>query len=288
MKKEPCCSVSQRAVGCDAPAPRQSALAKELQTGPSLSVPQLDDVDALVREALAQDFRLLGALNDREPTADLLEELRSARAEDWFAVKATSELLAGAYRLLDAALDAMPYPIGASTLDELAADYASIYLIHSFRAPPTESPWLDKDQLERQEPMFEIAQWYRRYGLAAQDRQRRADDHMVLQLQFLSHLFSTPELDMATSAAEASHFLDCHLLRWIGDFAERVATRCETPYYCGIATLTDGYIEAVREYLADRYSLARPTNSDTQNVKNDSSAGDEVAARYIPGVAPSW
>lgn len=288
MTKEPCCSMSPSPTERDAPAPRRSASEKKQKVGPSLSHAQLENVDAQVRAALARDLQLLAVLNDCEPTTELLEGLRSAQAVDWFAFKATTELVTGACALLDTALDAMPYPIDSATLDGLAADFAGIYLIHSYRAPPTESPWLDKDQLERQEPMFEIAAWFHRFGLAARDRQRRSDDHMVLQLQFLSHLFSTPELDLAASAVEASRFLDQHLLRWIGDFAERVASRCETPYFCGIVILTDGYLEAVRDYMADRYGLARPVKNDAKGAHDKSDAADQEVDRFIPGIAPSW
>lgn len=259
-----------------------------------------DDVGALVRAALARDFELLAVLNDSEPTVRLLASLSSTPAADWFAFKAVKELAVGACDLLDAALDAMPNPVCLATLDQLAADFAAIYLIHSYRAPPTESPWLDKDQLERQEPMFEVAAWYRRFGLAAKDRQLRSDDHLVLQLQFLSHLFSTPELNMAESAAEAARFMDQHLLRWIGDFAERVAARCETPYYCGLATLTHGYLESVRDHLAEHYGQERASPPEAQASSNarvakageelgsDRDEGEELAMRYMPGAAPSW
>lgn len=288
MSKETCCSMALGEAKGASPRSHHSRSGGRQQAYAGLSVAQLEDVEALIREAFANDLQLLAALNDCEPTARLLESLRSANAQDWFAFKTTSEMVTAACTLLDTALDAMPHPISAAALDELAVDYAAIYLMHSYRAPPTESPWLDKDRLERQEPMFEIAAWYRRFGLAAQDRQRRSDDHMVLQLQFLSHLFSMPGLDMARSAAEATRFLDQHLLLWISDFAERVAPRCETPYYCGIVALTDGYLHAMRDYLAERYDLPRPLPKVAENIQIDIDDVDEDVARYVPGVEPSW
>lgn len=263
----------------------------KLQLSEAQSVSLPDEIGALLRQAWARDLRLLAALNDQEPTAELLDSLRSSSAEDWFGFKANTDVAAGARGLLDTALDAMPNPIDAATLNDLAVDYAAIYLLHTYRAPPTESPWLDKDQLERQEPMFEAAAWYRRFGLAAQDRQRRSDDHFVLQLQFLAHLLSTPELDAATSALEASRFMDQHLLLWISDFATRVASRCATPYYCGVVTLTDGYLNAFRDALAEHYALPRPIKCEAVITdSNDFLDGeiDEVAPRYIPGISPSW
>lgn len=124
------------------------------------------DLDALLRSALARDFELLALLHDREPDAELIESLRTVSARDWLGFRVRSENALLAISLLDNSLDAMPHPVDDATLDELAADHAAIYLIHTYRAPPTELPWVDKDQLERQEPMFEIARWFQRYGLA--------------------------------------------------------------------------------------------------------------------------
>ena len=245
------------------------------------------EITRILRVAMARDAELLTVLNDREPTAELLESLRSASVDDWFGFNAGGEVALRARDLLAASLDAMPVPIDAATLDELAADFAAIYLIHTYRAPPTESPWLDKDQLERQEPMFELAAWYERFGLVAESRQRRSEDHMVLQLQFLAHLFSARNLNDEQCFAEVSRFLDQHLLRWIGDFAERVAARCATPYYCGVVTVTHGYLESLRTYLAENFDLPRETFEDANN-RNSKFTPDEESGPYIPGIAPSW
>lgn len=245
-------------------------------------------VDALLRDAFARDLGLLAVLNDREPTAELIASLRAGPAADWFAFKAPTELFQGACALLDTAFDAIPEPVDQKTLDELAADFAAIYLLHSYRAPPTESPWLDKDQLERQEPMFELAAWYRRFGLAASDRQRRSDDHLVLQLEFLSHLFASTDLDVETSATEVARFLDAHLLRWIGSFAKRVAQRCETPYYCGVVTQTHTYLESLRDVLADRFGHPRPVVAAAGEAGDTKSQREDDIAAYVPGLAPSW
>lgn len=245
------------------------------------------DVDKLLRAALARDFQLLALLHDREPTAELIESLRKVPARDWFGFRMRPQMAICACSLLDDALDALPAPVGQKTLDELAADYAAIYLIHTYRAPPTESPWLDKDQLERQEPMFELAKWYRKHGLEAGNRQLRSEDHIVMQLQFLAQLFSTPGLDATSSFAEAARFLDEHLLRWIDSFTSRVASRCETPYFCGVVTLTHAYLEAVRDHFAECAGLQRP-QPQPQQAAVASLMDDEEIAQYLPGIAPSW
>lgn len=53
----------------------------------------------------------------------------------------------------------------ASSVDELAADYAAIYLTHALRASPHESVWRDDDHLMLQGPTFAVRAFYRRHGV---------------------------------------------------------------------------------------------------------------------------
>lgn len=249
--------------------------------------PRDEDVAAMVCAAAAGDMELLAALSDREPTAALLDSLRAVPVDDWFGFSAGSEVATRARELLTAALEAMPATIDAATLDELAADFANIYLVHGYSASPTESPWLDKDHLVRQEPMFQLAEWYKRHGLTAENRQLRSEDHMVMQLQFLTHLLGSEQIAPHARLAEAAGFLDAHLLRWIGAFAERVAARCQTPYFCGVVTVTHGYLEDLRDHLATLLEMPRPEPKSPDRTAAGGD-GEEPSSRYIPGVAPSW
>ncbi len=235
---------------------------------------------------VSRDLELLALLHDREPTAELIEALRTAAADGWFGLKAMSQTTQRGSELFAAALAEMPQPLVQATLDELAVDYANIYLVHAYRAPPTESPWLDQDKLERQQPMFDLAEWYRRHGLAAADRQIRSDDHMVLQLQFLSHLFA--HTHHGKSAEEAAQFMDAHILRWFGQFAEVVAARCMTPYYAGLVVLTHGYLEDLRDCLVTLANAPRPVEVVKPKVTSADYGVEPEQMRYIPGASPSW
>ena len=131
---------------------------------------------------------------------------------------------------------------------ELAADFAGIYLNHSFGVSPCESVWFDEDGLVYQEPMFQAREIYRHYGLEADDWRRRSEDHLVLQLLFVSHLMN---VESENALRDAATFLDEHTLRWVDKFAERVATRCDTQFYAGLALLTSAYLNQLRDCLAD-------------------------------------
>lgn len=244
--------------------------------------------DARWGQEIAADLKLLALLHDRELSPDLASHLRALAVRHWFALTVEHSAFTDGARLLDDAIAAFVEPLDDATRDELASDYAAIYLLHTYRAPPTESPWLDKDKLERQGPMFELAAWYAHHGLGAANRQLRPDDHIVLQLQFIAHLVERCGSD---GEAEAAHFLDAHLGRWLGAFAERVATRCRTPFYAGLALVSHGYVEALREALARRTGVQRavPQAAASSGGEDIAETESETEQPFLPGGhAPGW
>jgi TorA maturation chaperone TorD len=174
----------------------------------------------------------------------------------------------------------------ATEQDDLAADFAAIYLTYGLRASPCESVWLDEDGLAMQEPMFEVRRDYARLGLQAPDWRVRPDDHLVFQLQFVAALIE--EADEA-AVAEAARFLDGHTLRWLPDFAGRVAQHAATPFYAALAVLTDTYLDELRDTMARMLGERRPTAEEIEqrNRRVGEGAGPEASA-YVPGSAPSW
>jgi TorA maturation chaperone TorD len=183
----------------------------------------------------------------------------------------------------------LPPADDAAALDALAADYADIYLTYKLRVSPCESVWLDEDGLIMQEPMFQIREWYKKYGLAAQNWRERTDDHLVLQLHFVSHLIGSGA--GTAQLAEAARFLDEHLLRWIHPFAERVASRSATPFYAGLAALTAMYVEELRELLAELLGEPRPTAEEIEQRMSPAQAEGEfqdIPIVSVPATTPSW
>ena len=245
----------------------------------------IGDSQKLFCSLVSSDLSTLAVLHDCEPQARLIEELRKCQVEDWFGLKLSSKASLQGMEVMSVALHELSSPVSDAECDQLAVDFANIYLIHTYRAPPTESPWLDKDGLERQAPMFAIAEEYKRHGLEASDRQKRSDDHIVLQLQFLSHLIG--EAGHNDNLKEAARFMDNHILKWFGTFATRVSSRCQTPYYAALVTLTDGYLEDLREQLVTLADAERPEQEDEQSP-SASQDFDEEQQRYVPGLAPSW
>lgn len=189
--------------------------------------------------AVAEDLYDLAILHDREPTREVLQLLREQDFPESLSMVPLTEQAKTAYQAMDQAVKCLPQSLSDTDLDELAADYASIYLHGGFGASPHESAWVDDEGLLCQAPMFEVRKCYERHGLAVESWRTRADDHLVNELLFLSSLLG----EGGGSLAEAKDFLDQHLLVWIRSFAERVAQRAATPFFASLAVLTAVYLE---------------------------------------------
>jgi TorA maturation chaperone TorD len=185
----------------------------------------------------AEDLRTLAWLHESERPPQVLAALYAngfpgaltlaGQDDPWLrALEAALQALSGT------ACDDGQAAIPASTEDDLAADFAAIYLTYALRASPNESVWRDEDHLMLQEPTFAVRTFYRRHGMQAADWRQRADDHLVTELEFTALLLERGELK------EAARFLKTHLLTWLPSFAKTVSQRAATPFYAALAGLT--------------------------------------------------
>jgi TorA maturation chaperone TorD len=224
-----------------------------------LSLANKDESELIAhfQNAVAEDLRELALLQDGEITQALLSELKQVNFPENLGLHLQYEASKQASDFMRQAVIELPTPIEKSVLDDLAADYAAIFLNSSLHASPYESVWLTEDGLTRQEPMFQVRRWYEKYELAVENWRIRPDDHFVLQLQFLSHLFTLD--NKRETLQDAAQFLDEHLLRWLPLFSARVAKRCATHFYAGITVLTAQYLEEMRDILAQILEEPRPS-----------------------------
>lgn len=235
------------------------------------------------RKALAQDLRELALLHSGELDAASARALVDAAYPDGLAISLTTDDAQAALELMRQVVAALAQASEAD-LDELAADFAAIYLNGAYHTPTNESGWLDDDGLARQGPMFAVREWYRRYGVAAGDWRKRADDDLVLELQFLALLCDQEQSREALE--DCARFMDQHLLRWLDDFAHALAQRCRTPFYAALALLTAAYCNRLRDLLAQLLDLPRPQDAPVRAERGN--ADDAAGAAFTPGAAPSW
>lgn len=246
------------------------------------------ELDGWLRDlchAMADDLNMLASLHNVEPDSELLETLRSQKFPSGLGLKLESDQGGQACKIMAAALEALPGPVGEEAINELAADYASIYLNHGIQASPEESVWIDEENLTYQDTMFQVRDWYARYGLSAPNWRTRPDDHLVLELQFIAHLISSAVTQ--EGLGKAARFMDEHLLRWLMPFAGRVVARCETPYFAAAAMLTSVYCEELRDLLAEILDEPRPSQEEIDQRMKPKHKPEPVPVRFMPGMGPA-
>lgn len=239
-----------------------------------------------LRAATSEDLLMLALLHDRELDRELIHALWRDCYEDFLGLRLQGHRAVRALALLREGLTEIPTELRQPTLDRLAADYADIYLTYGLRASPCESVWLDDDNLTLQEPTFQVRAWYRRHGLSVTDWRKRSDDHLVYQLRFMAHLLDGE--GEGADLAEVARFMDEHPLRWVSQFAERVAARCDTRFYAGLALLTAAYLEELRDLLEEVTGITRPSAEALSALRAPSPGPGEREGPYLPGLAPSW
>ncbi|MEW8253502.1 MAG: molecular chaperone TorD family protein [Candidatus Thiodiazotropha taylori] len=236
-------------------------------------------------QAIADDVLMLTRLHAREPDTALLELLVEYEFPNTMALNLVSDEGKQASQFMRHVVETMPSQFDDEYLDTLAADFADIYLNHSLQASPLESVWIDEEKLTCQESMFQVRAWYESYGLQAENWRVRPDDDLVLQLQFIAHLFSIS--DSIEELEDVARFMDEHLLRWLGQFSSRVAHRSATPYYSGIALLTGAYCEELRDLIATLTNLPRPSAEEIDERMKRDRMSQEVTLSYMPGIGPA-
>ena len=240
-----------------------------------------DAVMMTLRAVAAGDLRSLAYLHSTELTKEMLEELRSVPFNQRVGLSLHSMAAADAFDLIDRGLQDLPPDRSISLLDTLAVDYADIYITHQLRADPTESVWLDEDKLIHQGPMFEIREWYEHYGVKAANWRKCPDDHLVLQLEFIAVLLEQNDVTLE----QVARFMDDHLLRWIGLFADQVAGYCATEFYKGLAKLTVIYLDELRDHLANLAQCERRTHTQATAIDSGNMALHDQQP-YVPGIGP--
>lgn len=240
---------------------------------------------ALFREAVAQDLNTLATLHHAELNDALLGELAAANFPDGIGLRLLGDDGMRAIVLMRQAMAELRAPLAPAVQDELAADYAAIYLTYAYHASPCESVWLDQENLAMQAPMFQVREFYKLFDLVAADWRTRPDDHLVLELLFLAGLFRA---EHPQALPEAARFLDSHLLRWLPLFGQRVAARCATPFYAGAARLTAAYCDELRDLLADLLGEARPSAEEVEARMRPRHTPEATPVTFFPGLAPSW
>lgn len=247
---------------------------------------QADESDLLkhFRQAVAEDIRTLALLQDQELTQEMVAQLRDYQFPENLGLHLKSPAGKAAVELMQKSIAALPPTVDETVLNDLAADFASIYLTGALHASPYESVWFTEERITRQEPMFQVREWYKKYELAAKNWQVRPDDHLVLQLEFIAYLMELD--DNKETLQEAAQFLDEHLLRWAGQFSNQVAKHCATAFYAGLTGLMAQYLEEMRNILAELLETPRPPPEEIEARMNPKQEAAPIPVQFVPGYKP--
>jgi hypothetical protein len=116
-------------------------------------------------DVVAQDLAQLAMLHDAEAGNILIRSLKQSGFPAGLGMKLESATAREALMLIEKALAGLPDPLDEQHADELAVDYAGIYLTHTYRSSPNESVWVDEENLERSyvyvERMIKFLLWAR-------------------------------------------------------------------------------------------------------------------------------
>ncbi|MBL3601690.1 MAG: molecular chaperone TorD family protein [gamma proteobacterium endosymbiont of Lamellibrachia anaximandri] len=255
------------------------------QTGSAAEKVAIDNALAVFCAAVAEDLSLFALLHDVEPERKLLASLRREGFSTSLGLSLKSDEGVQSLVFFDKTLKELPENPGQDTLDQLAADFASIYLNYGINASPEESVWIDEENLICQDSMFQVRNCYERHGLGVEDWRIRPDDHLVMQLRFMQFLFeNNPDLK---TFGEVAQFMDEHLLRWLMQFSNRVANRCDTPYFAGLSLVTAYYCEELRDLLANILDEPRPTPEEIEERMKPKRRAEAVPVSFMPGMGPA-
>ena len=244
--------------------------------------------DALLAElclAVSHDLTLLASLHDKELSPNKAAEIKAVHFPRSLGINLDDAKADSVITMLAEEIQNWPSDFPRSVEQDLAADYASIYLNNYCNASPQESVWIDEDHLAWQEPMFQVRRVYEKFGLGVDNWRVRADDHLVTELQFIAWLLSQENPVQHFELIEK--FMDEHLLRWVTPFGERVAQRCGTPFYAGLGLLTGLYCNAFRDLLAEITNRPRPSEEEILERTTPEKI-EAVPVKFVPGAEASW
>ena len=148
--------------------------------------------------------------------------------------------------------------IAGEAFENMRADYTRLFIgLDKVIAPPWESVYFGDDRLIFQQRTLEVRAWYRRFELEAEKIHQEPDDHIGLELLFLSHLATLGiqalnEQDNARfeELLDAQReFIKKHLGAWALTWCGLVERNAQTDFYKGLAHLTRGALSALSEML---------------------------------------
>jgi len=145
------------------------------------------------------------------------------------------------------------------TFDDLQSDYVRLFISgnDSLQVHPWESVFVNRHPTLFQQSTIRVRKWYKRFGLELENKNQEPDDHIGLELIFVSHLSAlalgfldaSNETDYDKTIEDLSNFTTEHLFRWAPHWCDLVIENSKTDFYRGVALLTKGILISLAAFL---------------------------------------
>jgi TorA maturation chaperone TorD len=179
-------------------------------------------------------FRLLGLLLNSEPSAEIFDKLADGMFDEAFYAKDNEKVIKG-YEEIRTWLK---FESKEKLLADARSDYMKLLVgVGKVLAPPWGSVYLNTDRLLFTEDTLKVRQFYERYGMKSVKKYKEPDDHIGLELEFLSYLSERGE------NAAALEFAKEFVMTWISRWNADIQKYAGTGYYRGLANMAAGGVE---------------------------------------------
>ena len=133
---------------------------------------------------------------------------------------------------------------------DLARSFASLFLgVGPQTIGLCESVYKSEQGLLYQSSHFEAQQAYQKIEMVKSDDFHEPADHIAVELSYMAQLCRLIHGEVVNGGSQVAHHLGLqkafcaeHLLSWVPDFTQRVIDGAQSPFYCSIGYLLNGFI----------------------------------------------
>jgi putative dimethyl sulfoxide reductase chaperone len=158
------------------------------------------------------------------------------------------------FRRIDDAIQEL-HTVKGEKVKQLQEEYNRLFVgPNALPAPLWESVYLGREHLLFEEVTLEVRKCYRQYGLTFIRESKEPDDHIVIELEFLSYLIQKTidceDVERKKRLLDDQYsFLNNHLLKWCPLFCELLSKSTQFELYRGAALLLEEYLNLEKELI---------------------------------------
>lgn len=135
--------------------------------------------------------------------------------------------------------------------DSITADYIRLFIGggDSVLCPPWESVYVSTDPMIFQPSTLDVRKHYAKNGLQVEKLHNEPDDHIGLELIFLSALIAKVSQGGQTDSDEMKDFFALHLSPWVTHFCSIMGKAAKNDFFKGLAKITEGAVKGFGDMI---------------------------------------